>query len=128
MTEITFETVLTAYRLLPWPDQKRLRELLLAETQPAKSPTGELSHVEQEISAQHNETTEPGLEAEQKANSIVGIRWADQEALSRAMKELLAALDIHGEPIGAENLQRMMEHSGLEKDELSRSLIEARDE
>ena len=67
-------------------------------------------------------------EAGQKADSIAGIRWADQEALSRAMRELFAALDIQGEPIGAENLQRMMEHSGLEKDELSRSLIEARDE
>ncbi len=57
------------------------------------------------------------------------IRFADQEALSRAMDKLFADLGIEkAEPIGAEALQKMMAQEWLEPNELSRGIVEMRDE
>lgn len=55
------------------------------------------------------------------------VRFSDKEGLRQAMKQLLAALNVEGDPVSVEQLRREMETSGLEPNELSRSLIEARD-
>lgn len=63
-----------------------------------------------------------------KNGQTTSIRFADKQKLRQAMNELLTALGVTGEPVGASELRTMMKQSGLERDELSRSLIEARDE
>jgi hypothetical protein len=52
----------------------------------------------------------------------------NKQAQRRWAADLFAALAIEGHPIGAEALQEMSQCSGLEPDELSRGLIDARGE
>ena len=54
--------------------------------------------------------------------------WADKEILRHRLKSLFAALSIQGVPMGAQMLQRRMAQAGLTPNELSRSLVEAREE
>jgi hypothetical protein len=54
--------------------------------------------------------------------------WADKEILRRWLKGLFAALSIQGVPMGAQLLQQRMAQTGLTPNELSRSLVEAREE
>ena len=56
------------------------------------------------------------------------IKWADQNALSQAFDKVFANLGIQEEPAGIEALQEMMGQAGLEKNALSRGIIEMRDE
>lgn len=58
----------------------------------------------------------------------VAYSWADKEILRRRLKDLFAALSIQGVPIGAQLLQQKMAQAGLTPNELSRSLVEAREE
>jgi hypothetical protein len=52
----------------------------------------------------------------------------DKTLLRRAMDKLFQTLSIQGEPIGVEALRQMMKKENLNQNELSRSIIEARDE
>ncbi len=68
--------------------------------------------------------------SEQFANLPVaeGSIWADKEPQKKWMKQFMAQFGIQATPIGAERLQQEMGASGLEANELSRSLIAAREE
>lgn len=52
----------------------------------------------------------------------------DKASLEHWADDFFATLGIEGRPLPAEDLQQMMRTSGLAADELSRSLIAARDE
>jgi len=54
--------------------------------------------------------------------------WADKEEQKRWIEALFAALSIRGTPMGALALQEKMGQMGLAPDELSRGIIEAREE
>ena len=58
----------------------------------------------------------------------IAYSWADKEILRRWIKDLFAALSIQGMPMGAQLLQQRMGQAGLTPNELSRSLVEAREE
>lgn len=58
----------------------------------------------------------------------IAYSWADKEILRRRLKGLFAALSIQGVPMGAKLLQQRMGQAGLTPNELSRSLVEAREE
>jgi len=53
---------------------------------------------------------------------------ADKNLHRSLMKDLFIELGIEGQPIVTEKLQEGMEKVGLEKDELSRDLIKAREQ
>jgi hypothetical protein len=52
----------------------------------------------------------------------------DREMRRRWMNDVFTALSIRGAPIGAEMLQQRMSQAGLTPNELSRSLVDAREE
>ncbi|MBN1889263.1 MAG: hypothetical protein JW850_14815 [Thermoflexales bacterium] len=54
--------------------------------------------------------------------------WADKQEQKRQVKALFAALSIQGAPIGAQALQQRMSQLDLSPNELSRGIIEAREE
>lgn len=54
--------------------------------------------------------------------------WVDKAALREQMKRLFRQLSIQGEPIGAKALQKTMSDSGLRRNEMSESIIAAREE
>ena len=60
--------------------------------------------------------------------SGVAYPWADKEEQRRQVKALFATLSIQGAPIGAQALQQRMSQAGLSPNELSRGIIEAREE
>jgi hypothetical protein len=60
--------------------------------------------------------------------SIADFPWVDKTLLKQAMDKLFQTLSIQGEPIGVEALRQMMKNENLDQNELSRSIIEARDE
>ncbi|MCC6443502.1 MAG: hypothetical protein IT210_08600 [Armatimonadetes bacterium] len=74
---------------------------------------------------QLNDTeTSPAFNPHDSLDSL----WAGKAMLREKIKELFEKLSIEGAPIPAEQLQRMMADSGLEQNELSRGIIEAREE
>ena len=62
------------------------------------------------------------------SHSDVEFQRADKASLKTAMDELFKTLSIQGQPIGVAALRQMMKVENLEQNELSRSIIEARDE
>ena len=58
----------------------------------------------------------------------VTIAWTDREILKNFFSNLFATWSIHGAPVGYQSLQQNMAQAGLETNELSRSIIEAREE
>ncbi|MCD6335751.1 MAG: hypothetical protein J7M27_10545 [Candidatus Latescibacteria bacterium] len=58
----------------------------------------------------------------------VAYPMADKLDQRRRIKDLFTALSIQGAPMGARVLQQRMDQVGLIPDELSRSLVEAREE
>jgi hypothetical protein len=63
-----------------------------------------------------------------KTEAIMGYTWVDKGLQKHWINELFTILSIQGEPIGIETLQQRMSQAGLGENELSRDLIEARDE
>jgi hypothetical protein len=53
--------------------------------------------------------------------------WADKETQIRWSNGIFAAMSLKGVPMGAEMLQQRMRQAGLLPNELTRSLIEARE-
>jgi hypothetical protein len=62
------------------------------------------------------------------SHSIADFPWMDKTLLRQAMDRLFQTLSIQGEPIGVEALRQIMKKENLDQNELSRSIIEARDE
>ena len=56
------------------------------------------------------------------------MKQVDKSMLKEHMRQFLLKLSIKGEPIGHEALQKQMGEAGLEENELSRSIIAAREE
>jgi hypothetical protein len=54
--------------------------------------------------------------------------FVDKSMLKEQMRQFLLKLSIEGEPIGYEALQEQMREAGLEENELSQSIIAAREE
>ena len=54
--------------------------------------------------------------------------WVNKTALREQMRRLFLTLSIQGEPIGVEALQKRMREAGLATNELSQSIIAAREE
>lgn len=62
------------------------------------------------------------------AQPTVAYPWADKEDQRRWVKDLFATLSIQGVPVGAKVLQQRMGQVGLTPNELSRGIVEAREE
>lgn len=62
------------------------------------------------------------------AQSAAPYPWADKGDQRRWINDLFAALSIQGVPMGAKVLQQRMGQAGLTSNELSRGLVEAREE
>lgn len=62
------------------------------------------------------------------ASFAVPYPWADKEEQRRWIRDLFATLTIQGLPMGAKVLQQRMSQAGLTPNELSRSLVEARED
>lgn len=56
------------------------------------------------------------------------VRFADQQMITAAIDQLFAKLGIPDEPVNIAELQERMRDSGLAPNELSRGIIEMRDE
>lgn len=68
---------------------------------------------------------DPATDRTERFKRLRGVSSPDRQALARS---LLATVETPREPIGAEAVQRMGAKTSLERDELSRSLIRAREE
>jgi len=60
--------------------------------------------------------------------SAITYPWADKGTLRRWINSLFAVLSIQGMPMGVQVLQQRMGQAGLTPNELSRSLVKAREE
>jgi hypothetical protein len=85
-----------------------------------------LDRIEKEIEIIRKELGE--LSQQKKYVRQTTISRADKETQRRWINSLFEALSIRRAPIGAQALQQRMSQAGLAPNELSRSLIEAREE
>jgi len=103
------------------------------QTLSVKQLTDRLLRVEKEVGIIRKELvhlrqhTKPVTQAE-TARAPAVFTWADKEEQRRWIKHLFAGLSIQGAPMGAEVLQQRMNQAGLVPNELSQSLVEAREE
>ncbi|MCX7839859.1 MAG: hypothetical protein N2559_10475 [Anaerolineae bacterium] len=74
---------------------------------------------------EHSQQNTPALTSTVKP--MPGFRWADKQTLQREMNAFRASLSIRTEPIEIEDLQRRMGEAGFAPNELSQSIIEARE-
>jgi hypothetical protein len=92
--------------------------------------TNHLRRIEAEIVAIHEELK--ALPEQQNQSSpddvILPYAWVNKVALREQMQHLLLTLSIQGEPMGAELLQKRMREAELTSNELSQSIIAAREE
>jgi len=92
-----------------------------------------LVRVEKEVSIIREELTDLRQQTKAALQATVtqfaaAYPWADKELLKGRIKDLFAALSIRGVPLGAQMLQQRMAQASLTPNELSRSLVEAREE
>jgi hypothetical protein len=94
--------------------------------------TDRIVYLEKKVDLIHKELTD--LRQEQTVpqtiatSSAITYPWVDKEILKRRMETLFKTLSIQRKPIGALALQEQMSQIGLNPDELSRGIIEAREE
>jgi hypothetical protein len=92
--------------------------------------SAKLSRLEAEIAAIRKELE--ALPQQPAKNTLretaVTYKWVDKTALKEQFARLLSDLDIQGQPIGAEALQQKIREAGLDKNELSQSIIAMREE
>jgi hypothetical protein len=103
----------------------------VSQTLTLKQITNKISHLEEEVNILREELDEL---RQQKANTStksatqVAYTWADKESQRRWINQLFTSLSITSMPIGPQTLQQRMSQSGLSHDELSRDIVEAREE
>ena len=103
----------------------------MSQTLTLKQITNKISHLEGEVNILREELDEL---RQQKANtstkavSQVAYAWADKESQRRWINQLFTSLSITSMPIGSQTLQQRISQSGLSQDELSRGIVEAREE
>jgi hypothetical protein len=83
--------------------------------------------VEQEAALLRQEIARLSL-PETKAAESLFISSTEQNLLADAMAEMFADMQIQGQPVGAERLQEMMRAANLAPSEMSRGIIDMRDE
>jgi hypothetical protein len=96
-----------------------------------KQLTDKVSHLEEEMSTLRKEMAELRQQASNLHPSGAkrpDFSWANKETQKRAIDLLFESFHIRGASIGPQALQKKMSQSGLVPEELSRSLIEAREE
>jgi len=93
--------------------------------------TDRLRRIEAEIIAVREELrTLPEKQGQQPPPTGVTVpyTWVDKVALKKQMRQLFQALSVQGESVGAETLQKQMGETELTSNELSQSIIAAREE
>ena len=100
----------------------------MEQTLPLEQLTARLFAVERETAQLRRDINQlhPPLEQSEELTNIV--RFADQQMITTAVDQMFAKLGIPGEPVNIAELQERMRNSGLEPNELSRGIIEMRDE
>ena len=92
--------------------------------------TNRLRRIEAEIVAVREELK--ALPEQQSQPPIVDVTvpytWVNKMVLREQMQHLLLTLSIQGEPLGTELLQKQMSEAELTSNELSQSIIAAREE
>lgn len=88
--------------------------------------TERVSNLENEVSGLRQEVG--ALRQQTAPVNGAGIQFVDQAELSRTFKQLFAELGITAQPKGVAYLRQMYEAAGITDLQLSRCLVEARDE
>ncbi len=103
----------------------------MGQTLTLKQINNKISHLEEEVNNLREELDEL---RQQKAHSFtksatqVAYSWADKESQRRWINQLFTSLSITRIPIGPRTLQQQMSQNELSHDELSRGIVEAREE
>lgn len=84
----------------------------------------EIVSIRQELKALP-EQRDPVTQPDERPLSNV---WVDKKALKKQMRQLFFTLSIQGEPVGVAALQKQMREAGLAPNELSQTVISAREE
>ena len=103
----------------------------MSQTLTLKQITNKISHLEEEINSlreELNELRQKKTHSSTKSTAQVAYAWADKEAQRRWLNHLFTSLSITTSPIGSQTLQQQMSQSGLSPDELSHSIVGAREE
>jgi len=103
------------------------------QTQSVQELTDRLVSIEKEISILRKEMRDLRQQAKTVPQTITArfagvCTWADKGEQKHWIKDLFVALSIQGLPVGTKVLQQRMGQIGLTPNELSRSLVEAREE
>ena len=103
----------------------------MSQTLTLKQITNKISHLEEEVNILREELDElrqQKANASTKSATQVAYTWVDKESQRRWINQLFTSLSITNMPIGHQTLQQRMSQSGLSQDELSRGIVEAREE
>lgn len=82
----------------------------------------EIGHIRQELKSL------PHYQEQSFINSTTPYAFVNKTAVKKQMRQLFHTLSIDGDAIGAEPLQKQMQESQLAVNELSQSIIAAREE
>ena len=103
----------------------------MSQTLTLKQITNKISHLEEEINSLREELDElrqKKTHSSTKSTTQVAYAWVDKETQRRWIDQLFTSLSITSIPIGYQTLQQQMSQSGLNHNELSRDILEAREE
>ena len=103
----------------------------MSQTLTLRQITNKISHLEEEINvlrAELDELRQKKASASTKSTTQVTYAWADKEAQRRWINQVFTSLSITDMPVGSQTLQQRMSQSGLSHNELSRDIVEAREE
>jgi prefoldin subunit 5 len=103
----------------------------VSQTLTLRQITNKISHLEEEINilrAELDELRQKKASTSTKSATQVAYAWADKEAQRRWINQVFTSVSITNMPIGSQTLQQRMSQSGLSHNELSRDVVEAREE
>ena len=84
--------------------------------------------LEQEIAALRREINLIHVQAEEPPRDSGKIRFADQQRITKAIDQLFGKLGIPLDPVSSKEVRELMRKANLEPNEMSRGIIEMRDE
>ncbi len=103
----------------------------MSQTLTLQQITNKISHLEEEMNNLRKELDELRQQNADTSNPFttnVAYTWADKQSQRRWINQLFTSLSITNTPIGPQTLQQRMSQSELSPDELSRGIVEAREE
>jgi hypothetical protein len=103
----------------------------VSQTLTLKEITNKISHLEEEINILREELDElrqKETRTSTKFATQIAYAWTDKEAQRRWTNQLFTSLSITSRPISPQTLQQRMSQSGLSHNELSRDIVETREE